>query len=107
MVGRSLLLICLALGRRDALTLQELCAQVCTAQFRSAGSSTPMSVWFLIVLLMSLRAPELFEVPSECVITAKSDIWSLGCSVFAAAFGEKCSLAALHRPSHLVSCDRK
>ena len=34
------------------------------------------------------RAPELFEVPSECVITEKTDVWSLGCSLYAAAFGE-------------------
>ncbi len=34
------------------------------------------------------RAPELFEVPSECVITAKTDVWSLGCSLYAAAFGQ-------------------
>ena len=33
------------------------------------------------------RAPELFEVPSECVITEKTDIWSLGCTLYAAAFG--------------------
>ena len=47
-----------------------------------------MPVWFLAILSIPLRAPELFEVPSECVITAKSDIWSLGCTLFAAAFGE-------------------
>ena len=34
------------------------------------------------------RAPELFEVPSNCTITAKTDIWSLGCSLYAAAFGK-------------------
>ena len=33
------------------------------------------------------RAPELFEVPSNCTITAKTDVWSLGCSLYAAAFG--------------------
>ena len=36
---------------------------------------------------MSSRAPELFEVPSNCTITTKTDVWSLGCSIFATAFG--------------------
>ena len=38
--------------------------------------------------LFACRAPELFEVPSNCTITAKTDVWSLGCSLYAAAFGE-------------------
>lgn len=33
------------------------------------------------------RAPELFEVPSNGTITSSSDVWSLGCCVYAAAFG--------------------
>ncbi|XP_003389271.2 PREDICTED: serine/threonine-protein kinase 16-like [Amphimedon queenslandica] len=52
--------------RKEAIALQEHCAQTCTAMY---------------------RAPELFEVPSQSVITLKSDIWSLGCSIYAAAFG--------------------
>ena len=35
----------------------------------------------------SHRAPELFEVPSSGTITASSDVWSLGCCIYAAAFG--------------------
>jgi serine/threonine kinase 16 len=53
-------------SRQEALALQETCAQTCTAQY---------------------RAPELFEVPSSGTITASSDVWSLGCCIYAAAFG--------------------
>ena len=34
------------------------------------------------------RAPELFEVPSSGTITAASDVWSVGCCIYAAAFGQ-------------------
>ena len=44
------------------------------------------------MVLFWYRAPELFEVPSECVISVKSDVWSLGCSIYAAAFGKYSSL---------------
>ena len=43
--------------------------------------------------LFACRAPELFEVPSNCTITAKTDVWSLGCPLYAAAFGETALLA--------------
>ena len=54
-------------SRKQALALQEKFAQECTAAF---------------------RAPELFEVPSECLITSKSDVWSLGCVLHALCYGE-------------------
>jgi len=54
-------------SRKDALALQELCAQDCTAAF---------------------RAPELFDVPSDCLVTEKTDVWSLGCTLHALAYGE-------------------
>ena len=53
-------------SRAEALAVQELCAQTCTAQY---------------------RAPELFEVPSECEITEKTDTWSVGCTMYALAYG--------------------
>ncbi|XP_065185561.1 serine/threonine-protein kinase 16-like [Sycon ciliatum] len=53
--------------RQQALTLQETCAQTCTASY---------------------RAPELFDVPSECKIDERTDVWSLGCVLFAMAFGD-------------------
>eukprot|EP00052_Salpingoeca_macrocollata_P019299 m.159943 g.159943 ORF g.159943 m.159943 type:complete len:307 (-) comp20923_c2_seq7:29-949(-) len=34
------------------------------------------------------RAPELFDIPSDTVITAKTDIWSLGCLLYTMAFHE-------------------
>lgn len=53
-------------SRHEALALQEKCAQECTAAY---------------------RAPELFDVPSECVIDSKTDVWSLGCTLYAMAYG--------------------
>ena len=37
---------------------------------------------------MPWRAPELFNVPSECVIDEKVDMWSLGCVVYALCWWE-------------------
>ena len=54
-------------SRQAALALQEECAQLCTAVY---------------------RAPELFEVPSSCVIDERTDVWSLGCLLHAMAFGD-------------------
>lgn len=58
----------------------------------SIGMSTQQSskLWYANgdrVDCTTPRAPELFEVPSNCTITAKTDVWSLGCSLYAAAFG--------------------
>jgi len=62
-------------SRQEALAFQELCAQDCTAAY---------------------RAPEMFEVPSECVITEKTDIWALGCTLHALAYGDSpCDGSAL------------
>eukprot|EP00731_Ephydatia_muelleri_P016548 Em0009g972a len=75
------------MGRQEALALQEHCAQTCTAHY---------------------RAPELFEVPSECVITEKTDVWSLGCSLYAAAFGQSpCDGSALAAMSGRVTFPRQ
>ncbi|NXC61804.1 STK16 kinase, partial [Aleadryas rufinucha] len=37
---------------------------------------------------ISYRAPELFTVPSQCVIDERTDIWSLGCVLYCMMFGE-------------------
>uniref|UniRef100_A0A8C9APV7 non-specific serine/threonine protein kinase n=1 Tax=Prolemur simus TaxID=1328070 RepID=A0A8C9APV7_PROSS len=52
---------------RQALTLQDWAAQRCT---------------------ISYRAPELFSVQSHCVIDERTDVWSLGCVLYAMMFGE-------------------
>uniref|UniRef100_A0A8C9TI88 non-specific serine/threonine protein kinase n=1 Tax=Scleropages formosus TaxID=113540 RepID=A0A8C9TI88_SCLFO len=49
-------------GSREAMTLQDWAAQRCT---------------------ISYRAPELFNVESHCVIDERTDIWSLGCVLYA------------------------
>ena len=72
--------------RQEALALQELCAQTCTAHYRSVCGLRQLLLlpW---VYILAYRAPELFEVPSSATITASSDVWSLGCCVYASAFG--------------------
>lgn len=40
------------------------------------------------VMNTDFRAPELFEVPSNCEIDERSDVWSLGCTLYAMAYGE-------------------
>ena len=69
--------------RQEALSLQEKCAQTCTAQYRCRIPIVPLTIHNVVIY----RAPELFEVPSSGTITAASDVWSLGCCIYAAAFG--------------------
>ncbi|XP_021253146.1 serine/threonine-protein kinase 16 isoform X2 [Numida meleagris] len=52
---------------REAMAVQDWAAQRCT---------------------ISYRAPELFTVPSQCVIDERTDIWSLGCVLYCMMFGE-------------------
>ena len=54
-------------SRLEALRLQEDAEAHCTAAY---------------------RAPELFDVPSECTVDEKVDIWSLGCCLFYLLRGE-------------------
>ncbi|KAG5262159.1 hypothetical protein AALO_G00292880 [Alosa alosa] len=48
-------------GSREAMTIQDWAAQRCT---------------------ISYRAPELFNVESQCIIDERTDIWSLGCVLY-------------------------
>ena len=34
------------------------------------------------VCTASYRAPELLDTPSQCTIDAKTDVWSVGCTLF-------------------------
>ncbi|KAG8461137.1 hypothetical protein KFE25_003706 [Diacronema lutheri] len=52
-------------SRTEALLLQEDAAQNCS---------------------MAYRAPELWDPPSDCEIDERTDVWSLGCTLFAMAF---------------------
>jgi serine/threonine kinase 16 len=52
--------------RKDALVLQEHAAEHCTAPY---------------------RAPELFEVSAGMDIDERTDVWSLGCTLFAMSYG--------------------
>uniref|UniRef100_A0A7S0SLH3 non-specific serine/threonine protein kinase n=1 Tax=Mantoniella antarctica TaxID=81844 RepID=A0A7S0SLH3_9CHLO len=52
--------------RREALMQQEAAAAECTAPF---------------------RAPELWDTPSQCDLDERVDVWSLGCTVYAACAG--------------------
>ncbi|KAJ3159486.1 Serine/threonine-protein kinase 16 [Irineochytrium annulatum] len=54
-------------NRREALALQELCAETVTAPY---------------------RAPELFEPSTGMMVDERSDVWSLGCCIYAMAYGE-------------------
>ena len=53
-------------SRSEALALEEEAAEKCTAPF---------------------RAPELFQVDKRCVVDGRADVWSLGCVLYAMAFG--------------------
>ncbi|ORX59577.1 kinase-like protein [Hesseltinella vesiculosa] len=54
-------------NRQEALSQQDLAAEQCS---------------------MPYRAPELFDVKSETMLDEKVDIWSLGCTLYALAYGQ-------------------
>lgn len=54
-------------NRQEALSQQDLAAEQCT---------------------MPYRAPELFDVKTGTTLDEKVDIWSLGCTLYAMAYGQ-------------------
>eukprot|EP00741_Cyanophora_paradoxa_P001735 tig00000073_g1682.t1 len=40
-----------------------------------------------VITSAGYRAPELFDVPSRCTVDERVDVWSLGCTLFAMAYG--------------------
>jgi len=56
---------CKISSRKEAIAMQDIAAERSTLPY---------------------RAPELFEVPSDCVIDEKVDIWSLGCVLYEMVF---------------------
>ncbi|KAG5184925.1 Serine/threonine protein kinase/TGF-beta stimulated factor [Tribonema minus] len=72
-------------NRSEALLVQDEAAQYCT---------------------VSYRAPELFDVASSAVIDARTDVWSLGCLLYALAFGYspfECEFTSFDQP-RVVEC---
>eukprot|EP00878_Enallax_costatus_P032081 GHUV01035180.1.p1 GENE.GHUV01035180.1~~GHUV01035180.1.p1 ORF type:complete len:208 (+),score=48.70 GHUV01035180.1:639-1262(+) len=68
-------------NRTQALTLQEEAEAHCTATF---------------------RAPELFDVASNCTIDTKVDVWSLGCTLHAMMYGASPFQQALDQGASLA-----
>ncbi|NXF43729.1 STK16 kinase, partial [Oceanites oceanicus] len=52
------------------------------------SSLSSLQDWAAQRCTISYRAPELFTVPSQCVIDERTDIWSLGCVLYCMMFGE-------------------
>jgi serine/threonine kinase 16 len=73
-------------SRSEALRIQEWAAENCS---------------------MPYRAPELFEVKSEVELTERVDMWSLGCTLYALAFGYspfECTFSEETGAVHVEKC---
>uniref|UniRef100_S4RAV0 non-specific serine/threonine protein kinase n=1 Tax=Petromyzon marinus TaxID=7757 RepID=S4RAV0_PETMA len=57
-------------------------------EIKNSREAMALQVTRAVRCTISYRAPELFTVPSHCIIDARTDIWSLGCVLFAMMFLE-------------------
>ncbi|NXW21890.1 STK16 kinase, partial [Circaetus pectoralis] len=57
-------------------------------EVNSSQEAMAVQDWAAQRCTISYRAPELFTVPSQCVIDERTDIWSLGCVLYCMMFGE-------------------
>lgn len=73
-------------SRAEALAVQEIAAAICTASY---------------------RAPELLDTPSHCTITAKTDVWSIGCTLFNLLFSRTPFENPIEGFSTLAACSAK
>ncbi|KAL7678435.1 putative protein kinase [Plasmopara halstedii] len=74
-------------GRSDALLLQEYAAQYSSMAYRAPGMKQSLHILHKSAWLKRFPAPELYEVPANSHITSATDVWSLGCLLYAMAFG--------------------
>uniref|UniRef100_A0A0V0I0W5 Putative ovule protein n=1 Tax=Solanum chacoense TaxID=4108 RepID=A0A0V0I0W5_SOLCH len=56
-------------------------------QIRSRQEALQLQEWAAEHVSAPFRAPELWDCPSQCDIDERTDIWSLGCTLFAIMYG--------------------
>lgn len=56
-------------------------------QIRSRSEALQLQEWASEHISAPFRAPELWDCPSQCDIDERTDIWSLGCTLFAIMYG--------------------
>ncbi|XP_015077360.1 serine/threonine-protein kinase 16-like isoform X2 [Solanum pennellii] len=72
-------------------------------QIRSRSEALQLQEWAAEHVSAPFRAPELWDCPSQCDIDERTDIWSLGCTLYAIMF----DMNKIGGPTHLhrgISC---
>ncbi|CAN4115506.1 unnamed protein product [Withania somnifera] len=62
-------------------------ASPATRQIRSHSEALQLQEWASEHISAPFRAPELWDCQSQCDIDERTDIWSLGCTLFAIMYG--------------------